>query len=109
MLISYFCKYFFSMIKNIASLALVLLITCVAMAQSPLPAVDKSPMDMCYYPVRFPNLKAQDKLTEPLAARVIYSRPKKKGGRSLEDWLNMGNCGAWELMKLPRSNSINLR
>lgn len=79
MLISYFCKYFFSMIKNIASLALVLFITCTAMGQSPLPAVDKSPMDMCYYPVRFPNLKAQDKLTEPLAARVIYSRPKKEG------------------------------
>ena len=50
-----------------------------ATAQSVLPAVDKSPMDMCYYPARYPNLKAQDKPTEPLAARVIYSRPKKEG------------------------------
>ena len=44
-----------------------------------LPAVDKSPMDMAYYPVNYPVLKIQDKLTEPLAARVIYSRPQKAG------------------------------
>ena len=67
------------MIKNIYSLAFVWLIAFSAMAQSGLPAVDKSPMDMCYYPVRYPNLKAQDKQTGPLAARVIYSRPKKEG------------------------------
>ena len=67
------------MIKNIVSFASVLLIACTVMAQSSLPAVDKSPMDMCYYPVRYPNLKVQDKLTEPLTARVIYSRPKKEG------------------------------
>jgi hypothetical protein len=67
------------MIKNIFSFAFVWLIAFTATAQSNLPAVDKSPMDMCYYPVRYPNLKAQDKLTEPLAARVIYSRPKKEG------------------------------
>lgn len=41
--------------------------------------VDKSPMDMAYYPVNYPVLKIQDKLTEPLAARVIYSRPQKAG------------------------------
>ena len=67
------------MIKNIISFASVLLVAFTTMAQSGLPAVDKSPMDMCYYPVRYPNLKVQDKLTEPLAARVIYSRPKKEG------------------------------
>jgi len=42
-----------------------------------LPAVDKSPMDMAYYPVNYPVLKIQDKATEPLVARVIYSRPLK--------------------------------
>jgi len=67
------------MIKNIIPLALVLLVTFTSVAQSSLPAVDKSPMDMCYYPERYPNLKAQDKLTEPLTARAIYSRPKKEG------------------------------
>lgn len=44
-----------------------------------LPAVDKSPMDMSYYPANYPVLKIQDKITEPLVARVIYSRPQKSG------------------------------
>jgi hypothetical protein len=48
-------------------------------AQNQLPAVDKSPMDMSYYPSNYPVLKIQDKVTEPLAARVIYSRPQKSG------------------------------
>ena len=67
------------MIKNIVPFALVLLVSIPSIAQSSLPAVDKSPMDMCYYPERYPNLKAQDKITDPLTARVIYSRPKKEG------------------------------
>jgi hypothetical protein len=46
---------------------------------SSIPPVDKSPMDMAYYPHNYPVLKIQEKLTEPLAARVIYSRPQKAG------------------------------
>lgn len=34
---------------------------------------------MSYYPVNYPVLKIQDKITEPLVARVIYSRPQKSG------------------------------
>lgn len=41
------------------------------------PALDKSPMDMVYYPANYPVLKIQDKANEPLLARVIYSRPQK--------------------------------
>jgi len=48
-------------------------------AQTGLPPVDKSPMDMAYFPVNYPVLKIQDKTTEPAVARVIYSRPKKDG------------------------------
>ena len=44
-----------------------------------LPPVDKSPMDMSYYPNNYPVLKINDKVTEPLAARVVYSRPQKAG------------------------------
>ncbi|MEK7226344.1 MAG: DUF2911 domain-containing protein [Bacteroidota bacterium] len=44
-----------------------------------LPQVDKSPMDMSYYPNGYPVQKIQDKITEPLVARVIYSRPQKSG------------------------------
>ena len=44
-----------------------------------LPPLDKSPMDMAYYPANYPVLKIQDKAAEPLVARVIYSRPQKEG------------------------------
>lgn len=50
-----------------------------AIAQSKIPALDKSPMDMIYYPTNYPVLKIQNKITEPLMARVIYSRPQKNG------------------------------
>src|SRR5688572_11257812 len=65
--------------KSIFLAAAVLFLSVGAIAQSSLPAVDKSPLDICYYPLRYPSLKAQDKITEPLTARVIYSRPKKEG------------------------------
>ena len=32
---------------------------------------------MSYYPNNYPVLKIQDKVTEPLVARIIYSRPQK--------------------------------
>ena len=32
---------------------------------------------MVYYPANYPVLKIQEKVTEPLLARVIYSRPQK--------------------------------
>lgn len=34
---------------------------------------------MSYYPANYPVLKIQDKITEPVVARVIYSRPQKSG------------------------------
>ena len=49
------------------------------MAQGNVPPVDKSPMDISYFPANYPVLKIQDKITDPLAARVIYSRPQKAG------------------------------
>jgi hypothetical protein len=50
-----------------------------SIAQSNVPPLDKSPMDMSYYPNNYPLLKIQDKITEPLLARIIYSRPQKEG------------------------------
>ena len=49
-----------------------------AIGQESLPPVDKSPLDVCYYPPNYPVLKIQEKVTEPLFARVMYSRPKKE-------------------------------
>jgi hypothetical protein len=48
-----------------------------ASLKTKLPVLDKSPMDMTYYPANYPVLKIQDKASEPLLARVIYSRPQK--------------------------------
>jgi Protein of unknown function (DUF2911) len=50
-----------------------------AASQTKLPPLDKSIMDMAYFPNNYPVLKIQDKVTEPLVARVIYSRPLKSG------------------------------
>jgi hypothetical protein len=44
-----------------------------------IPPIDKSGMDMSYYPVNYPILKIQDKAKDPLIMRVIYSRPQKNG------------------------------
>lgn len=57
---------------------------------SDLPPLDKSPMDMCYYPNNYPVLKIQDKVTEPVLARVIYSRPQKNGRIIFGDLVEYG-------------------
>ena len=59
------------------------------------PPIDKSPMDMCYFPANFPVLKIQDKITEPLAARVIYSRPQRNGRIIFGDLVEYGKV--WRL------------
>ena len=48
-----------------------------AKAQSTIPTLDKSPMDLATFPAGYGLLKLQGKATEPLAVRVIYSRPIK--------------------------------
>lgn len=65
--------------KILFASALMLTIAAVAHSQSALPAIDKSPLDVCYYPVNYPLLKMQGKASDPLCARIIYSRPKKEG------------------------------
>jgi DUF2911 family protein len=60
-----------------------------------LPPLDKSPMDMCYYPNNYPVLKIQDKVTEPVLARVIYSRPQKNGRIIFGDLVEYGKV--WRL------------
>lgn len=41
--------------------------------------LDKSPMDVSYYPANFPILKMQRQAPVEPFARVLYSRPQKKG------------------------------
>ena len=60
-----------------------------------LPPLDKSPMDMSYYPYNYPVLRIQDKVTEPIAARVIYSRPQKAGRSVFGELVKFGEV--WRL------------
>lgn len=63
------------------SLAIVccLLFALVAGAQQKPSELDKSPLDVCYFPPNYPILKMSGKTAAPPVARVIYSRPQKKG------------------------------
>lgn len=69
--------------------------TIVIPAQSKLPPLDKSPMDISYCPNNYPVQKIQDKITEPLIARVIYSRPQKNGRVIFGDLIEYGKV--WRL------------
>ncbi len=59
------------------------------------PALDKSPMDMAYFPNNYPVLKIQDKISAPLIARVIYSRPQKSGRTVFGELVEFGKV--WRL------------
>ena len=62
---------------------------------SRLPEMDKSPMDVSYYPNNFPILKIQNKATEPLVARILYSRPQKQGRKIFGELVEYGKV--WRL------------
>jgi hypothetical protein len=59
-------------------------------AQDKLPPLDKSQMDMSYYPPNYPMLKVQSNTKEPLIARIIYSRPSKNGRKIFGELLEYG-------------------
>ena len=49
------------------------------MAQQKPTDLDKSPLDVTYFPANFPILKMRGQATADPSARVLYSRPQKKG------------------------------
>lgn len=51
----------------------------VIVAPNPYATIDKSPLDVSYYPVNYPMVKMEGKATDSLVARVFYSRPQKNG------------------------------
>jgi hypothetical protein len=71
------------------------IISTTVKAQFKAPALDKSPMDMSYFPVNYPILKIQNKATEPLMCRVLYSRPQKNGRNVFGDLIEYGKV--WRL------------
>ncbi|MFI5186971.1 MAG: DUF2911 domain-containing protein [Chitinophagales bacterium] len=82
--------------KQLTIIACLTFLAVLCKAQSDdLPPLDKSPMDMSYYPNNYPVLKIQDKATEPVLARVIYSRPQKNGRIIFGDLVEYGKV--WRL------------
>src|SRR5690606_3964799 len=59
------------------------------------PTIDKSPLDISYFPNNYPVLKIQDKSPEPLVTRVIYSRPFLNGRPIIGGLLEYGKL--WRL------------
>lgn len=59
------------------------------------PGLDKSPMDMCYYPIDYPKLKMSGTVSEPLIARLIYSRPQRNNRSIFGNLIKYGST--WRL------------
>lgn len=76
--------------KKIFLLPLLVLGVIIVNAQPQAPEPDKSPMDMSYFPENYPVLKIQNKIKDPLMARVIYSRPQKNGRKVFGELLEYG-------------------
>jgi hypothetical protein len=77
--------------------------TSAQISASKLPPLDKSPMDVSYYPPGYALLKIQDKITEPLTIRVIYSRPQLNGRRvfgELQEYGQVWRLGANEATEI---------
>jgi hypothetical protein len=84
-----------NMKRHLANLFLLLCISFSAVAQGKFAPLDKSPMDASYYPVNYPILRIQDKASEPLMARVIYSRPQRSGRNVFGELVEYGKV--WRL------------
>src|SRR4026208_621785 len=78
---------------------------------SNIPPLDKSPMDMSYYPVNYPILKIQDKATEPVVIRIIYSRPQLNGRKifgDLQEYGQVWRMGANEATEIELVQDVKI-
>ena len=79
---------------------------------NPLSPVDKSPMDISYFPVNYPQLKmaGQDK-NQPIA-RVIYSRPFRDGRKifgALQKYGEVWRMGANEATEIEFFRDVTIQ
>ncbi len=64
--------------RPIATLLFLVIVSCTQAQQKPT-ELDKSPMDMSYWPDNYPILRMSGKAKDQPVARLIYSRPLKSG------------------------------
>ena len=82
-----------------------------AQTNNAIPPLDKSPMDMSYYPVNYPILKIQGKVIEPLVMRVIYSRPNRNGRKvfgGLQEYGEVWRVGANEATEIEFFKNVKI-
>lgn len=80
--------------------------------QSKSPQLDKSPLDISYYPDNFPLLRIQEKAKEPLMARIVYSRPQKNGRAIFGNLIEYGKLwrlGANEATEIEFFHPVKIR
>lgn len=76
-----------------------------------MPPLDASPMDMAYYPVMYPYVVKVKGEPGALVARVIYSRPQKKGRKifgELEAYGEIYRLGANEATEIEFYRAVNI-
>ncbi|GAA0529195.1 DUF2911 domain-containing protein [Chitinophaga japonensis] len=76
-----------------------------------LPPLDASPMDMAYYPPVYPYLVKVKGEPGTLVARVVYSRPQKKGRTifgNLEEYGKVWRLGANEATEVEFFIPVNI-
>jgi hypothetical protein len=66
--------------------------TLIASAQTP---IDKSPLDVSYYPAQYPLMRVQGKVKDGPIARIIFSRPAKNNRVIFGDLIEYGKL--WRL------------
>jgi Protein of unknown function (DUF2911) len=81
--------------KIVLIIGLLCSISLGSIAQTKYPPMDKSPMDMSYYPNGLPLSKMTNKPLGPALARVIYSRPQKNGRTIFGELVEYGKV--WRL------------
>jgi len=64
--------------KKLVLFAIMIVAAQWSMAQPKPTELDKSPMDVSYYPSNYPLLKMKGQVNSDPLARIVYSRPQKK-------------------------------
>jgi hypothetical protein len=98
--------------KKLVLIALLLTTGMLVKAQDKkLPPLDSSPMDMAYYPVMYPYVVKVKGEPGQLIARVIYSRPQKKGRKifgDLEPYGEIYRLGANEATEIEFYRAVTI-
>jgi hypothetical protein len=98
--------------KKPVLIALLLIMGMLVNAQDKkLPPLDSSPMDMAYYPVMYPYVVKVKGEPGQLVARVIYSRPQKKGRKifgDLEPYGEIYRLGANEATEIEFYRAVTI-